>query len=166
MGSGGMKDMEIAVNHPKLHGRRITLKPTGFFRGLRLLSNGNPVEGKRGTYTLRDLHGKEVTIKIKANFLDPIPKVEIDGEAFPLARPLVWYEYVWMGLPIILVFVGGGLGALVGVSATYSSARIFRSERTPFNKYLVSALISLAAVIVFFILVVAFQILIGGIPQG
>jgi hypothetical protein len=158
--------MEIAVNHEKLHGRRITVKTSGFFRGPRLLSNGNPIEGKRGTYALRDIHGKEVMVKMKGNFLDPIPKLEIDGEAFPLDRPLAWYQYVWMGLPIILVFVGGALGAVVGISATYSSARIFRSERTSFSKYLISGLISVAAVIVFVIALVSFQIVIHGTPQG
>ncbi|MFQ5846202.1 MAG: hypothetical protein ACE5IQ_00855 [Candidatus Methylomirabilales bacterium] len=124
------------------------------------------MEGKRGTYRVRDAHGKEVTIKIKGNFLDPVPGLEIDGEELRLARPLTWYEYVWMGVPIILVFAGGALGGLIGVSATYSSARIFRSERTPLSKYLISGLISLAAVFVFFILVAILETWLRGVPQG
>lgn len=156
--------MEVVINHEKLQGRRITVQTAGFFRGVRLLSNGNPVEGKRGTYTVRDTHGREVRVKVKSHLLDPIPRVEIDGEDLRLARPLTWYEYVWMGLPIILVFGGGALGALIGIVATYASARIFRSERAPVGKYLISALISLAAVVLFFILVTILEIWLRGYP--
>ena len=157
--------MELAINHEKLQGRKITLKTGSFFRGPRLLSNGMPVQGKRGTYILRDNHGKEITIKIKGNFLDPIPKLDIDGQELQLAPPLAWNEYVWMGLPIILVFAGGALGALVGISAIYSSSRIFRSERSTAGKYLLSGVISVGAVIGFFIFAVILETWIRGVPQ-
>ena len=104
----------------------------------------------------------EIILKVKNNFLDPIPKIEIDKEEIQLARPLTWYEYTWMGLPIILVLAGGGLGALIGILATYSSSRVFRSERSTFSKYLVTGIISVIAVIVFFVLAVIFEMLIRG----
>jgi len=65
--------------------------------------------------------------------------VVIGDETVLLARPLAWYEYVWVGLPVLLVFAGGALGALVGVVATYTSARIFRSDRGAFAKYVLPA---------------------------
>jgi hypothetical protein len=158
--------MELAINHEKLHGRMFTVRTASFFRAPRLLSGGMPVQGKRGTYTVRDNQGKEITIKLKGNFLDPIPKLAIDGQELQLAPPLAWYEYVWMGLPIILVFAGGALGAIFGMSAAYASSRIFRSERGTASKYLISGLFSVAAVVGFFILVVLLQILLHGVPQG
>ena len=72
------------------------------------------------------------------------------------------YEYIWIGLPILLVFTGGDLGALVGVVATYASARIFRSDRGALAKYGITALISVVALIAFVILAVIAQQMIGG----
>lgn len=158
--------MELTLNHEKLQGRMLTLQTASFFRGPRLLSGGMPMQGKRGTYTVRDNQGQEIMIKIKGNLLDPIPKVNIDGQELQLAPPLAWYEYVWMGLPIILVFAGGALGALFGISAVYASSRIFRSDRSAASKYLISGLFSVAAVVGFFIVVVLLQILLHGVPQG
>jgi hypothetical protein len=51
-----------------------------------------------------------------------------------------------MGIPVALVFTGGGRGALVGLSASYFSSRIFRSERSNLNKYCLSGIASLCAV--------------------
>src|SRR6266571_1917844 len=110
---------------------------------------------------LRENSGQEREIRLKTNGLDPVPKVQIGGQAIELARPLAWYEYVWMGIPIALVFVGGGLGALFGLAAVYSSARIFRSDRGTASKYGLSALISLGAALAFFVAALVVQLLIG-----
>jgi len=83
--------------------------------------------------------------------------VVIGDETVLLARPLAWYEYVWVGLPVLLVFAGGALGALVGVVATYTSARIFRSDRGAFAKYVLTGLVSVLALVVFLVLVVIAQ---------
>ena len=45
--------MEISVINDKRAGQRILLETAGLFRGTRLLQNGNPLRGKRGTYLLR-----------------------------------------------------------------------------------------------------------------
>jgi hypothetical protein len=161
-----MTQMEIPIHHEKLQGQGITVKTAGFFGGPRLVSNGNPLKGKRGEYILRGTHGGEVTISVKPSFLDPVPKVRIDGEEFQLARPLAWYEYVWMGLPILLIFGGGALGAFIGISAAYTSSHIFRSDRSNVNKYLISGLISVAAVVLFFVFAEIIQTLIRGIPRS
>jgi len=79
------------------------------------------------------------------------------NETIVLARPLTWYEYIWIGLPILLVFAGGGIGALVGVMVTYTSARIFRSDRGALAKYGITALISVVAVVAFVILVLGVE---------
>jgi hypothetical protein len=157
--------MEIPVVNDKLAGHRILLKTAGLFHGARLLLNGNPPPGKRGAYVLRGSHGREVTLKLRNTFLDPIPKLEIDGEKIRLARPLAWYEQVWMGLPVILIIAGGALGAVVGLAAAWASSRIFRSDRKTPAKYALTGLISLAAVAVFFVPAVALQIMIKGVPR-
>jgi hypothetical protein len=154
--------MEIRISHPGFEGQNLSVETAGFFRGARVLHNGNPVERRKGRYPVRSNRGEEVLIQLKSNFIDPIPKVIFGDETIVLARPLTWYEYVWIGLPILLVFTGGGLGALVGVAATYASARIFRSDRGALAKYGITALISVVALIAFVILAVIAQQMIGG----
>lgn len=154
--------MEIPISRSGFEGQNLSVETAGFFRGARVLHNGNPVERRKGRYPVRSNRGEEVLIQLKGTFLDPIPKVIFGDETIVLARPLTWYEYVWIGLPVLLVFTGGGLGALVGLVATYTSARIFRSDRGALAKYGITALVSIVALIAFVILAVIVQQMIGG----
>jgi hypothetical protein len=154
--------MEFPISHSGFEGQNLSVATAGFFRGARVLHNGNPVERRKGRYAVRSDRGEEVFIQLKSNFIDPIPKVILGHETIFLARPLTWYEYLWLGLPILLVFAGGGLGALVGITATYASARIFRSDRGAFAKYGITAVISLVALIAFVVLAVIAQQMIDG----
>lgn len=115
------------------------------------------MKGKRGRFEVRDDSGRARVIELKPRLLDPLPSFSIDGEAIPLGRPLAWYEYVWMALPIGLATVGGAVGGVLGVGAAYSSARIFRSDRSGFAKYAITGLISVTAVIVFLGVAVAIE---------
>ena len=126
--------MDVPIRHDAFAGRGLALRTAGFFRG---------------------------PCVIKPSVFDPIPKVQIGDDTIVLARPLAWYEYVWMGVPILLVFAGGGLGAMFGLFGVYSSARIFRSTRGTAAKYLLSALISVAVAAAFFVAAVIVQALIG-----
>jgi hypothetical protein len=154
--------MEIPISRSGFEGQKLSVETAGFFRGARVLHNGNPIQRRKGRYPVRSNRGEEVLIQLKSNFLDPIPKVIFGDETIVLARPLTWYEYIWIGLPILLVFAGGGLGALVGLAATYTSARIFRSDRSVFAKYGLTAVISIVALIAFVILAAIAQQMIGG----
>lgn len=86
----------------------------------------------------------------------------IGEEVIELAPPLKWYQYLWIGLPLILVFVGGGLGGVIGVIAASSNGWVFRSNRSTAAKYILSALISIAAVIVYLIVSTTVRLLIMG----
>ena len=61
-----------------------------------------------------------------------------------------------MGLPLVLVAVGGFLGALFGLVAALFSARVFRSDRPTAAKYAPSALASVTAVVGYFVGAFAF----------
>ena len=141
--------MDYLVEHPDFQGRGLAVRIGGLFAGARLVLDGALVARKRAKYSVRDNEGRSRVIRLKGNGLDPIPKLDIDGDIISLTRPLAWYEYIWMGLPIVLVFSGGALGALFGLLATYSSARIFRSDRGTGSKFALSGLISLGAVACF-----------------
>src|SRR2546427_8880108 len=121
--------MDLPIKDEAFAGRGFALRTAGFFKGRRLIIDGGEVKGKRLRFSLRDSSEQEREIRLKTNGLDPVPKVQIGGQAIELARPLAWYEYGWMGIPIALGFVGGGLGALFGLAAVDSSARTLRIDR-------------------------------------
>jgi hypothetical protein len=153
--------MDYPFEHPDFQGRSLAVRTSGFFGAARLVVDGAEIVGTKGKFPLHDNQGNPRELKLKANFLDPIPKVDLDGTTIDLARSLTWYEYTWMGLPIVLVVAGGALGALFGILATYSSARIFRGDRAAGAKYAISGLISLGAVAGFFASAAAIQLVIA-----
>lgn len=157
--------MELPITHRAFQTQRLAVETAGFFRGARLLVNGAPGQRTKGRYTVKSDTGAEVTVELKANFLDAVPKVKIGDELIELVRALTWYEYLWLGIPILLVFTGGGLGALVGVLAVYASARVFRADLNTLAKYGFTALISVSAFVIFAVLVTVLQIIIGQPPQ-
>ena len=143
---------EIPIQLEGFGGRRLCVQTASAFSGPKLLIDGAPVKKEKGQYLIRDNGGNHVEVKLKHNFIDPVPIVEVAGRAIELARPLRWYEHVWMGLPILLVFYGGGLGAMCGYVAVCVNARIFRRELNPITTYLVTGLISVGSVAVFIVL--------------
>lgn len=153
--------MYIEVQHPEFMTQRLTVETAGFLRGPRLLVNGVVAKKKKGRYTVTSDSGAEISIQLKYNYLDPIPKLKIGDNITVLASPIKWYEYVWMDIPIILVFSGGAIGGLVGAVAANASGKIFRSQRSSPVKYGLSALITLGAFIVFVVFATVFQLLVG-----
>ena len=112
---------------------------------------------KRGEYILPGEDGRQKIVKFKNKFLDPVPELMIDNMEIKLTEPLKWYQWLWAGLPVLLIFTGGFIGAFIGFIATSISARIFRSAEGKITQYLVVALVSISAVVVYFI-VAAFLI--------
>jgi hypothetical protein len=154
--------MDIPVNHPGFEGRGLAVRTAGFWSGGTIVLDGSRQPSKKGKFLLRDNTGREVAARLKSNGIDPVPKLEIGGSLVELARPLRWYEYAWMGLPVVLVFAGGALGALIGLGATYANARILRSERSTGARYGITAMISVSSAIVFLVLAAVFQVFVRG----
>ncbi len=152
--------MEFPISYPGFEGQNLTVKPAGFL-GARLLQNGSPLKRQKGFYFVKNNAGIQVRIKLKSNFPDPIPKVIIDKDLIQLAAPLKWYEYLWMGLPILLIFLGGAVGGGIGGYATYTNGKIFRTQRSVWAKYGLTGLISIAAVIFYLVLGITLRILIA-----
>lgn len=153
--------MEFDIEYTGFENKKLVLKTAGFFSGASISLQGRPIEGKKQTFTVQNNDGQEIEIKLKNNLIDPVPKLEIDGNTIELARPLTWYEYGWMGLPIFLVFAGGLFGALFGLIATYSSGRIFRSNLNIVLKYVLSGCISLLACVLFVIVATIIHLLVN-----
>jgi len=137
---------------PGFETRKVVLRPAGLIVGAKLLVDGEVVRNNWGKYTLVRNDGKQVQARLQSNLVDPVPQLVIDGHQFLAVKALAWYQLVWAGWPILLVFVGGALGALCGVLAAYSNSRIFRSNLQPVMKYVATALVSGVFVVVFWIL--------------
>jgi hypothetical protein len=91
------------------------------------------------------------------------PESGINRYSVPLfpARPLVWYEYMWLAWPVLLIFVGGLVGAICGLVAMNRNAHIFCSDRSVLVKYLLTGLISCVAILVFVVVAVVIQLTFG-----
>lgn len=143
--------MDIPVKLPGMEGQNLALRTAGTFSGAKLMLNGEPVAKQNGCFNLRSNAGSTLAVKFKARFLDPIPNLVVGGQTIQLMPALPWYQYLWMSLPIVLVFAGGAIGGLCGGLAAGVSSRIFRSGHTEGMKYAITGLISLAAFFVYFV---------------
>ena len=154
--------MDLAIEDPNFLGRGLAVRPAGWWHGPRLILDGSAVKGRRGRFLVHDNRGQDVSIRLISNHVDPIPKVTVGDRDIRLARPLEWYEYVWSGLPILMALHGGALGAVCGFAALRRSTEVFRGEGTVAKKFVITALISVAAIIAYFVLGVTVVTLIRG----
>lgn len=69
---------------------------------------------------------------------------------------LAWYQLVWVGWPIALVAVGGAIGGACGGAAWALNQKVFRATKHPVLRYVWTGLISVAAVLLYFIVAVLF----------
>jgi hypothetical protein len=153
--------MDIPIKHQAFANRGLALRPAGVFNGPQLILDGRKVKGKRLRFSVRDNSGAQREIRLKSNYLDPVPKVQIGDQTLELATPLAWYQYLWMSFPIVLVYSGGVLGAMFGVAAVLASGRIFRSDHSTAAKYVLSALTSIGAILGYLASAVALRLLVG-----
>jgi hypothetical protein len=134
---------------PGFESRKVILTSGGIIAGPKLIVDGQVIKNNWGKYMLRRNDGADVQARLQTNLIDPIPYLLLDGKKYFVVAPLKWYELIWAGWPIALLFVGGALGALCGVLAAYTNSRIFRSNFSPAMKYAVTALVSIISVIVY-----------------
>jgi hypothetical protein len=153
--------MRIPINHPTFKSKRLSVEPASFFSGPKLLLDGVAVKKQKGRYPVVSDSGQQVLIQMRYNLLDPIPTVKIGDAAVELAKPLQWFEYAWIGVPMLLVFAGGALGGFVGAGSTVVNGRIFRSDRSAVSKYALAAVTSITSAAIFLVLAVAISMAIG-----
>ena len=147
--------MQYPVQAEGFEGRKLILEIPGFFSSAKLWIDGQlaPKGPKKGLFLLRRLDGTEATAKFRNQFLDPVPQLVIDNETIKVVEPLRWYQWIWAGLPVLLIFIGGALGAILGFLATSINTRIFRSEINGLVQYVTVAVVSVGFVGVYFFIV-------------
>ena len=157
--------MNIIVSHPKFQRQQLSVQTASFLSSAAVVVDGKAIKRAKGKYNLIADDGTQVTAELKINPLDPIPQLKLQDEVLMLAPKLTWYEYLWTGLPLVLLFAGGSLGALIGASAAYANTRVFRSTRSVGSKYALTGLLSVGATVVFFVLATSFHVAINGLTQ-
>ena len=153
--------MRIAIRHPAFKSQHLSVATASLLGGPKLLLNGVVVKKQKGRYPVSADSGAQHLVQMNYNLVDPVPKIKIGEEVIELAAPLQWYEYTWIGVPMLLVFAGGALGGLVGAGATVVNGRIFRGDRNSVAKYALATLVTVSGVAIFFVLAIAFRLMIG-----
>jgi hypothetical protein len=146
--------MNYPVTLEGFEGQTIEVQSPGTFSGYKLLINGQPAPDgpKRGQMLLRRNDGTQVIATWKAQLLGfDVPQLVVDGKPIALEEPLKWYEGVWSGWSVLLLLVGGALGAVAGFIAFSVNVKIFRSSLGGVEKYLLTAAISAAAVMAYLV---------------
>jgi len=126
-------------------GRGLSVRPAGLWRGPALVCDGAPVPRAGTAFELKDNSGAPVAFRFGQTPFDPIPKVIVRDQVIDLAPPIAWHQYVWILLPVALVFRGGLLGGLAGGAAAFANLQIMRQPGPAWMKYALTGLVSLAA---------------------
>jgi hypothetical protein len=155
--------MDYQINGiPGFESRKVVVRSAGMFSGPKLLVDDEVLKGSWGKYTLRRNDGKQAMTRMINNIIDPVPQLVVDGKIYAPIPPLPWYQLGWAGWPIIMVFVAGLIGALLGALAAYVNTRIFRSNMHMILKYVVTGVISCTAVLMYLILALIIRMAVNG----
>jgi len=117
-----------------------------------LKQNGVIVERsteKGKPFLIKRTNGEVVKAFTKGNFPDiSVPILNIEGKKHAMAAPLKWYEYLFGGLPILIILGGGILCGMIGGAATVINYTFFRKESSTAQKYLSVLGVNLASFII------------------
>jgi len=156
--------MSYTTNIEGFEGQKIELN-VSFWTGPKLLVDGAPAQkgSKRGEMVLQRNDGRQVTAMWKPQVLGlDVPQLIIEGKTVNFVEPLKWYQWIWGGWPVILVFIGGALGAIAGMLGFAVNAKIFRAEMSPVLKYVVTGAVAVVSVIAYLIAATIFTLLVNG----
>jgi hypothetical protein len=134
-------------------GQDLEVQPSILTSGAKLLVNGNPAPKgpKLGQMLLRRDDGREVAAVWKPMLWD-IPQLIVDGKTIAVVDRLPWYDWVWCCLPVILIALGGGLGAVCGFPGLGINITIFRLDHSRLAKYVITGMVSMLCGITYLIL--------------
>ena len=112
-------------------------------------------------YHITNTNGEQEEIKIVYG-LDFVHVVEFRGRKIDLEERLSTREYIVGGLPVLLILLGGLIGALFGIIGATFNYNYMRKEKSFVKQLLVSLVVSVACYIAYFILAICLQLLVVG----
>jgi hypothetical protein len=141
------------------------------FSAPRLLLDNAPAPAgpKPLEYLLTTTDGIEVPIRLQSSQFGSTVDVVIGDQVSSIMAPLQWYEWMWLGVPLLLILGGGMIGGAIGGLCAFLNMRIFRSQTSPLAKYGITGAISTAGILAFFLAAIILAILlevVAGISKG
>ena len=130
----------------------------------RLYQDGREIkrQGRFNTkYHITNTNGEQEEIKIVYG-LDFVHVAVFRGRKIDLEERLSTREYIVGGLPVLLILLGGLIGALFGIIGATFNYNYMRKEKSFVKQLLVSLAVSVACYIAYFILAICLQLLVVG----
>jgi hypothetical protein len=131
----GFEDHEISVRS----------SPWGAAATLLIDGQMAPAGPRRNQFILTRRDGTELLVKFRNSLFDSVPQINVDGKIFNVTPPLSWPVTIWCFVPLVLCFTPGFDGIMLGFAGSWINTRIFRTERSTTQKYLLTALITLGS---------------------
>ncbi len=145
-------------------GRELAVEIPGVFSGPRLLVDGLPAPPglQRLEYLLTRNDGTAVTVQLKPAQLGSILEVVVGDTIISVMEPLTWYQWIWIGVPFLLVVGGGCIGGGIGGACAMVNIRLFRSQANAFAQYAMTGVVSAVAIAGYIFVAVMFHLTIWG----
>jgi hypothetical protein len=112
-------------------------------------------------YHITNTNGEQEEIKVVYG-LDFVHVAVFRGRKIDLEERLSTREYIVGGLPVLLILLGGLIGALFGIIGATFNYNYMRKEKSFVKQLLVSLVVSVACYIAYFILAICLQLLVVG----
>ena len=112
-------------------------------------------------YHITNTNGEQEEIKIVYG-LDFVHVAVFRGRKIDLEERLSTREYIVGGLPVLLILLGGLIGALFGIIGATFNYNYMRKEKSFVKQLLVSLVVSVACYIAYFILAICLKLLVVG----
>lgn len=139
---------QIPIDDPAFKGMNVAYEPGKLFGNEYIVVDGEKHPFKNGKCTVKNKKGKDVDVRIKLKGI--IPKIVIEGRLHDAGDEIEIHEYLWTMLPILITFIGGALGFIIGFSACIINTNVFRRFRHTKMKYLYTLGITLFALGIYF----------------
>lgn len=148
------------VQLPGFEGRTIEVKSKNALGGFVVTVDGQPAPAatRKNYFLLNRNDGQTIEVGVKTSYPDPAPILIVDDQEIRTARALTPLEWGWAGFPILLLFVGGALGGMLGGIAAVTNINLLRSDKPAPLRFVLAAMVSLTAIMIWLI--------IGAILQG
>lgn len=112
-------------------------------------------------YHITNTNGEQEEIKVVYG-LDFVHVAVFRGRKIDLEERLSTREYIVGGLPVLLILLGGLIGALFGIIGATFNYNYMRKEKSFVKQLLVSLVVSVVCYIAYFILAICLQLLVVG----
>ena len=137
----------------------------GINASAQILVNGEPpIASKNGERWLLTRDDGETVQAFfhRRNIFSNAQALEVDGKAYwpeGISR-MEWYQYLWCGIPLVLLFIGGAIGGIFGAIGMFANTRIFyKDEMQPTLKYILTLGISIGVIVLYFVVALIISLL-------